>query len=178
MASGKTHDVTTSLHIAKQMVHHLQALSCCLTSCRERSSFSHHYPTAPTKLTLSSSESVKESTDTEDSSTSEGEEVLGATEPHTGTVISGDEASVPSNDGKTFGSMNAVIVGRDGESFTIVDDSEEEQDEEEEENEQHMEEEQEVKVTSSLRSHLLARRLKSEDDFTGVSMKNCSCLQL
>ena len=62
-----------------------------------------------------------------------------------------------------------LIVG--GESFTIVSDSDNEQDENEEE-ENGQKDDNEI-VTSSLRSDLILRRLKSEADFAGVSPLYC-----
>lgn len=112
-------------------------------------------------------DSGQESTDTYMSKEKEEEEEEARrTEPLITEISCGGD-SLPSSDGQLLGSINTFIVGRDGESFTIVEDSEEEQ-EEEEEDEQQIEEEQEVNVTSSLRSHLLVRRMKSEDDFAGV----------
>lgn len=99
---------------------------------------------------VASSDTDRESTASGDSDLSRGEFSLN------GSVSSPSPHEEPT-----------LIVG--GESFMIVSDSDNEQDEnEEEENEQKSEEDDEI-VTSSLRSNLLLRRLKSEADFAGVS---------
>lgn len=105
---------------------------------------------------VTSSDTDRESTASGDSDLSRGE-----------LFLNGSVSSPSPHEEEPFD--GTLTVG--GESFTIVSDSDNEQDEDEEEEKENglkMEDHDET-VTSSLRSNLLLRRLKSEADFAGVS---------